>query len=220
MFKTLLLVSMIAACAFATMGVDFSSFQGSPSQSVFNCFKQNGKNFLINQIWSGGYGINANFVANWQKAKAAGIQYIDAYAYICNNCAGNTPANICGKIKSTLPSGFDGMVWIDLENCSGCWVGSYADRMNFAQSVANQCHANGLKLGIYSGMGAWESVFGSAGYDGGSLKNYPLWYSHYDGVTSFSDWANIRFGGFSNPAIKQYVGDTTLCGLDVDLNAY
>jgi GH25 family lysozyme M1 (1,4-beta-N-acetylmuramidase) len=220
MFKTVILVSLVLICAFASEGVDFSRFQGAPAQSVFNCFKQNGKSFLIMQIWSGGYGINPNFVSNYQKAKAAGISYIDAYAFICNNCAGNTPDNICSKIKSTLPSGFSGQVWLDLEQCEACWTNTDEVRMKFVQGVASQCHADGLKLGIYSGMGSWAGVFGTSSYDAGSLKSYPLWYSHYDGVTSFNDWASVKFGGFSKPAMKQYKGSTSFCGTTVDFSAY
>jgi len=220
MFKTVLFVSLVLACAFANLGVDFSRYQGAPDQSVFNCFKQNGKSFLVNQIWSGGFGINPYFVGNWQKAKAAGIQYVDAYAFICNNCVGNNPTNICGSIKKTLPSGFDGMIWLDLEQCTDCWTGTSATRMAFSQAVANQCHADGLKIGIYSGMGSWAGVYGSAGYDAGSLKNFPLWYSHYDGSSSFSDWSSVKFGGFAKPAIKQYKGSTAFCGTTVDFSAY
>lgn len=54
------------------------------------------------------------------------------------------------------------------------------------------------------------------GYTGGSA--YPLWYAHYDGSASFSDFR--PFGGWSHPAIKQYRGDATVCGVGVDLNYY
>ncbi len=46
--------------------------------------------------------------------------------------------------------------------------------------------------------------------------SFPLWYAHYDGNPSFSDFA--PFAGWNNPSIKQYNGDVTICGADVDEN--
>jgi len=220
MLNKLILLSLAFACAFATFGVDFSGFQGAPSQDTFNCLAENGKEFLIVQIWEGGYGINSDFVGNWQKAKAAGIQYVDGYAFVCNNCDNNDPENVCSSIRQTLPDGFDGMIWLDIEDCDDCWVGSYDDRMGFVQSVASACQNAGLHLGVYSGMGSWGQVFGSSDYDAGSLKQYPLWYAHYDGSSSEDDWDSVRFGGWDSPSMKQYQGTTDFCGTSVDLDAY
>lgn len=43
-------------------------------------------------------------------------------------------------------------------------------------------------------------------------------YAHYDGEQNYNDFS--PFGGWSRPSIKQYAGDASLCGLDVDLNWY
>ena len=43
-------------------------------------------------------------------------------------------------------------------------------------------------------------------------------YAHYDNLPSFSDFT--AFGGWSTPAIKQYMGDKTSCGVGVDYNWY
>ena len=43
-------------------------------------------------------------------------------------------------------------------------------------------------------------------------------YAHYDGRASFGDFR--PFGGWSEPAIKQYEGDKNECGAGVDLNFY
>ena len=63
----------------------------------------------------------------------------------------------------------------------------------------------------------WQGVMGSfAGCPAaGSQK---LWYSHYDNTQSFSDFT--PFGGWQKPTMKQYQGDTTLCGVGVDKNYY
>ncbi len=58
----------------------------------------------------------------------------------------------------------------------------------------------------------------------GSLKGCPaaasqqLWYAHYDNNPSFGDF--VAFGGWTKPNIKQFQGDTTLCGAGVDRNYY
>ncbi len=220
MLKVLLLISLGVLCAFAIEGVDISAFQGAPSQSVFDCFRKNGKEFAMIQVWQGGYGINKNFVGNYKKAKAAGIKHVDAYAFICNNCHGNTASNICESIKKTLPHGFDGKLWLDIEYCSGCWTGTSSSRLKFVESVKDSCNNHGIHIGIYSGSGSWSQVFGSTHFDGGSLKSHPLWYAHYDGSPHRSDWGSIKFGGWKEPAIKQYQGTTNFCGTTVDKSAY
>jgi hypothetical protein len=45
-------------------------------------------------------------------------------------------------------------------------------------------------------------------------QGLPLWYAHYDNSASFSDFT--AFGGWSSPAIKQYEGDKSSCGVGVD----
>jgi hypothetical protein len=42
--------------------------------------------------------------------------------------------------------------------------------------------------------------------------------AHYDNNPSFSDFS--PFGGWNQPAIKQYVGDAVVCGAGVDKNWY
>ena len=44
----------------------------------------------------------------------------------------------------------------------------------------------------------------------------PLWYAHYDKDPSFNDWKS--FAGWTQPYMKQYNGDVTLCSTDVDTN--
>lgn len=61
----------------------------------------------------------------------------------------------------------------------------------------------------------WQSIFGSHTACTG-LNSHPLWYAHYDGKQSFSDFTS--FGGWSKPHMKQFQGDTTLCGAGVDKN--
>lgn len=70
------------------------------------------------------------------------------------------------------------------------------------------------RVGIYSSAYGWSVAMGShTGY-----SNFPIWYAHYDGSASFSDFRS--FAGWTSPAMKQYSGTATLCGMGVDLNYY
>ena len=81
----------------------------------------------------------------------------------------------------------------------------------------NAVKSHGKTPGIYSSYYMWESIMGTAGSCTG-LGGVSLWYAHYDGNPSFSDFR--QFGGWTKPNIKQYAGDTTLCGAGVDLSFY
>jgi len=59
----------------------------------------------------------------------------------------------------------------------------------------------------------WGVVAGS-GCTAGASAGAPVWYAHYDGNPSFSDW--VPFGGWSHPAVKQYSGTGSLCGIGID----
>ena len=63
----------------------------------------------------------------------------------------------------------------------------------------------------------WQTIFGSLTACP-SVASQQLWYAHYDNSPSFSDFA--AFGGWTKPNIKQFQGDTTLCGAGVDKNFY
>jgi GH25 family lysozyme M1 (1,4-beta-N-acetylmuramidase) len=76
------------------------------------------------------------------------------------------------------------------------------------------CTTYGVKCGVYSSSAQWSELFGSTSYTYGN--NLPLWYAHYDNNPSFSDYT--KFGGWSTPHAKQYIGDATVCSIDVDQN--
>ena len=114
-----------------------------------------------------------------------------------------------------------GTIWIDVETnpSSGCSWASYTGASNckFLGDIVNAIKSHGKTPGIYSSYYQWEGIMGSAG----ACTNYaslPLWYAHYDNSPSFSDFRS--FGGWTKPNIKQYMGDTTLCGAGVDISFY
>jgi hypothetical protein len=61
----------------------------------------------------------------------------------------------------------------------------------------------------------WQSIFGSSTACH-TLGAEELWYAHYDGSASFSDFAG--FAGWTKPGMKQYQGDVTACSAGIDKN--
>lgn len=93
------------------------------------------------------------------------------------------------------------------------------DNCAFLDQLVREFKNRGKLVGIYSSLYMWESIFGNRN-NCPYFTNLPLWYAHYDYDPSFSDYSIYQFGGWTKPAIKQYVGDTTACGAGVDLNFY
>jgi len=221
MLKIFILISVLLGCAFAAHGIDIATFMGPYNISTWQCLHDHGIDFAIIQIWRGHHQLSDHFPLDWQNAKAVGIYQVDAYAYVCNNCPGNTPKNICTVIQNTLPAGFDGMLWIDVEDCKDCWVGTPEERLSFLEDIMATCDSMGFNLGVYSCHGPWSMVFGTANYTSGTLTNYPLWFGDYDNKESFDDFEKLKFGNWKAPVLKQYNAGQELCGItQLDLDAY
>jgi len=146
---------------------------------------------------------------------------VDLYVYLCPEC--NTVAT---TMATTLSNAINSnglkinYIWLDVELCppQTCWANA-ATGVSYLQGVIQTFAAHGLKVGFYSSEGEWsETVANSVAF-----AQYPLWYAHFDGVSSFSDESGFgTFGGWSTNTIvmKQYVGCTTVCAIGVDLDYY
>ena len=153
---------------------------------------------------------------------------------MCPNCAGNTPASTA---VNTLVNFLEdnrvkyGMLWyelllchqqaltshrFDVEQCTNCWSTNLASNMDYLNELVSAAVARKVSVGIYSSSYEWGITVGSTST---GLQKYPLWYAHYDGKETFSDF--VPFGGWTKPAIKQYNdhGDSS-CNIDVDVNWY
>ncbi len=225
MIKFLLLISLALASTNALYNVkatpiyaiDFTSPNASPIQAVYNCLKTQNLDFLNLQVWEG-EGLNPQFNANWNKAKAAGIE-VGPYASVCNNCTNKTPLEVCESIAEVLPEKFEGIVWFKLKDCDGCWKGTPTERFAYLTELAKGF--NSLKVqvgGIFNGKEEWTSVFGSPTFDDDLFRFRFVWYIHHDGVEDFSDWKEVKFGRWKLPVIKQYKTNVLKCGAYVNLS--
>lgn len=87
------------------------------------------------------------------------------------------------------------------------------------KTVVDELTSRGRSVGIYASHYMWLQIFGAV--DKCNLfSNLPLWYAHYDNKQDFSDWEANKFGGWTSPSIKQFAGDSPLCGYHVDLSYY
>ncbi len=211
----MIIVASLLVAALCTTGVDVSQ---PFATSVWQCMKTNGVSFAVIRAYCSFGGIDTHAVTGLQNAHAAGIAHIDAYMFPCRGKSGTAQVN---EMFSGIPNNLFSMVWLDIETnpSTGCsWSGhDAASNCAFIQELVNAVKAKGKSVGIYSSVYMWESIVGSKGACTG-VGNVPLWYAHYDNSPSFSDFS--AFGGWTKPSIKQYKGDTTLCGAGVDMNWY
>ena len=137
-------------------------------------------------------------------------------------CRGKSATNQVNELINHMGGSNYGMIWLDIETnpSSGCSWASFSGSSNcaYVNELVNAVRARGKVPGIYSSYYMWEAIMGGAqncGQHGGSV---PLWYAHYDNTPSFADFK--AFGGFSRPNMKQFKGDTVLCGAGVDITFY
>ncbi|KAL9646766.1 hypothetical protein ABK040_001188 [Willaertia magna] len=106
-----------------------------------------------------------------------------------------------------------GQVWLDIE-APNLWSGNCNTNINFLRTMVQTIRNLGYTPQIYSSASQWNPIMcGST-----EFSNMQLWYAHYDGNPSFSDFT--PFGGWSHPNIKQYQGTTNICGTQIDQNFY
>jgi hypothetical protein len=74
--------ALTVGTAIATKGVDFST---PLSLSTFKCFKENGMSFAIPRAYRSYGSFDTNAIENIKNARAAGIPYVDVYAFPCRS---------------------------------------------------------------------------------------------------------------------------------------
>lgn len=199
----------LIAIAFARNGADMSTLVSTGS---YQCMKKSGYTFVIPRCWRSSGKWDSNCAQNCANAHAAGMSQVDVYFFPCYSCG-----NAAGQVRSfwskiTANHVNCKRVWFDIE---GTWSSSYASNQKFFEEMMNTARSIGIVHGVYVSKYYWQKFFGS-NYRYAHASSTPLWYPHYDGRPSFSDFS--AFGGWSSPMIKQYKGTCSLCSASVDLN--
>jgi GH25 family lysozyme M1 (1,4-beta-N-acetylmuramidase) len=176
---------------------------------------QNKSTFAIIQGFTE-YGFtNNNAIQNLDSAKRLGLR-TDVYLNICRGKDANTQITTFAK---DVPQSLYNTIWVAIEkNLSpGCNWETYTAQSNcqYVQQLIAAAVNTGKKVGIYSSLIDWISIFRDKGacYQFG---NYPLWYLSNDGVKSFSGFQ--PFGGWTTPSLKTYASRASTCGTYVNLN--
>ncbi|KYR00374.1 glycoside hydrolase family 25 protein [Tieghemostelium lacteum] len=208
---TLFALVVLLKVATATIGVDISSASDVPA---FQCLKNEGYDFAIIRAWESVGQPDSNGPHSVYNAWEGGMADVDIYVFPCFSC-GNGYGQVQSAIKyvQSYNAKF-GMVWFDIEGPGTYWGGDQSSNAAFFADMVSGAQALGAHIGIYTSASQWIPIMG--GYTGGS--GFPLWYAHYDDNPSFSDFS--PFGGWTAPAIKQYNGDLSVCGLGIDANWY
>lgn len=209
-------VLLVVAPVWGSNGVDLSTLA---TVENFQCLVDNNSvTFVVMRGYRSYGAVDPNVKASLQNAQDAGIYFTDVYMFPCR---GKSAADQANELIDYLGEDtFYGYIWVDVEtnNSPGCgWTKDFQSNCKFLGDVVAQITKRGKSPGIYASTYMWTQIMG----DKDACKDFsalPLWYAHYDGAQSFSDFSS--FGGWEKPNYKQYKGTTSLCGTSVDLNWY
>ena len=196
----------------ASIGVDISQLY---NPSDFQCLKDNDRDFAIIRCYQSVGKVDPNCAQNVANAWDGGMSYVDLYMFPCPTCG--DAANQINELAAYLNDNNVqyGQLWLDIEGAD-YWLGDAGANQAFASDLfnaANQVFGDRL-AGVYCNRNGWESIFGEwqTPYQG------KLWWASWNGSPSWAGWQ--PFDGFNTPTIRQYEGDTELCGMSVDLDFY
>ena len=207
--KAGLALALLLVCSVrADYGIDISALVDSGS---YNCLVNNGYTFAIPRGYCSYGGVDPNVVANIQNAYAGGMSHVDVYLFPCVPC-GNPAGQVDDLLNAIAGTGY-GMIWLDIETYA--W-GDVTDNINFIQGLMDELSNQGASYGIYTNYYQWQSITGL--WTGPADNGVQLWWAYYDGEANFNDYSG--FGDWNGPAIKQFAGDATVCGVDLDQNWY
>jgi hypothetical protein len=154
--------------------------------------------------------VDPNLMDNLGNAWAAGFNYVDIYMFPCLKC-GN-PEDQADTMLSELHDARYNIIWVDIEIYQ--WSADINVNRDFIKRMVTELKLRNQIVGIYSDATSWKTIVG----DWTELGDVMLWYAHWNGVPSFSDF--VSFGGWAKPAMKQYRGDQKICEMDVDFDFY
>lgn len=207
----ILVLALFAARVDATIGGDISGGYGT---DTFKCTRDKGWDFVITRSYCSFGGVDPGAIGNLDSAKAAGIPYRDVYHFPCRGK--NAQAQVKEDVDHVGKDRF-GTLWFDIETnpSPGCgWSSDKGSNCQFMRDLIDGGHAVGVRMGVYASEYMWGSIMG----DCDAAKDLPLWYAHYDGKQTFSDFT--AFGGWSKPAMKQYWDSVGYCGINSDADWY
>uniref|UniRef100_A0A6U1XB29 Lysozyme n=1 Tax=Vannella robusta TaxID=1487602 RepID=A0A6U1XB29_9EUKA len=215
----LVIVLSFSSASFATKGFDLSYYQGDVSSSDFSCLKSNGYDFGIIEATKGSQATLNPYISSVVSNARKHIKNIDVYIFPDTSHSASSLMN--SFIKDLKKDGVltNNMIWMDIEGTQ-YWSGSCSNNQKWLKEAINTI--NGLYtgcghstcVGIYTSESQWSPIMCNTS----EFSNHQLWYAHYDGKASFSDFK--AFGGWTKPNMKQYQGTTNICNTQIDKDYY
>ena len=152
--KILALLAVFSLLAYetnATRGVDISQ-----PYNNFQCFKNNGIDFVITRAWKSYGDFDSSALSNIQNARNAGINYVDIYLFPCRGQSATVQVN---NLVSRMGNANYGMIWLDIETnpSGGCsWTqASGSSNCQYVTELVNAIRAKGKVPGIYATYYMW-----------------------------------------------------------------
>lgn len=133
-------------------------------------------------------------------------------------CRGKSASAQVDELIEKIPADLYETVWVDVETnpSSGCsWGTDYAANCDYLVEVLNRLNYYKKKVGIYTVTVFWDRILGGR-LACPKAASVMLWYARYDNLPQFTDYTQIS--AWITPAMKQYSGDVTVCGVDTDKN--
>ncbi len=175
---------------------------------------ENSVSFGIVRCYESSGGVDPNAPASVQSGWAAGLSGVDVYHFPSLGVAAATQVQQAVSALQTAGAKF-GSYWFDVECGAGWSTTDLASNATFLSALIAAAEALGLTVGIYTSAGEWCQIIAPGVSTFGA---YPLWYAEYETPpnASFSDFT--PFGGWTQPAMKQFNGDQCTAGVGFDGN--
>jgi GH25 family lysozyme M1 (1,4-beta-N-acetylmuramidase) len=196
-------------------GIDVSDSAGPATASVWGAVRQAGRKFVVVAGWKG---LTQNQYAAFQLAGARGAGLATA-----GYCLLNFTSALDGRcqVKKALrafgtEAAYLKFLAIDVEPAflppNYQSPSAQQAAVNRIGEAVTEVTLAGLAPVIYSKQNDWDPITGGCV----AFGHIPLWLVQYNGVT---DLPTVNFGGWTASSAKQYSENTTLAGIQVDLNA-
>ena len=203
----------VAPTTLTTKGFDLSTLL---TASAASCLRSSGYSYVVPRGYRSTGEVDQNVCSSLINAYSGGIKVRDAYFFpqpTSNKSADTQMSEFVTFVSANCKAQWSGRLWLDIEGTQ-YWLSSTSANQKFYKSLVDACKSQVGNCGIYCSQSQWSALFGSSYVYGNDL---PVWYAHYDGVASFSDWPTHTFGGWTTPYAKQYAGGT-VCNTSTDWN--
>ena len=160
---------------------------------------------------------NPNFLINYVHLVLAKITQVNALVYATDAVVAE---DFCSHVVNVLPTSFKERVWLSVNADNSLWTLDVSQRLAYLGTIVSTCTQHGLNLGISSDKESWAAVFGSSDASLDALKSLPLRYISQDGNSNFNDYPSVKFGGWLNPTMKQYLTNESFCNHNMSFDFY